>query len=238
GIHAPSPVPQALPGAYAATDLSRSARIDLATAPSRTYFLFTGPVLRFGRAKPGRGGSQNDVVLRVLPCRSPQIDPDNFYRTNQISGHHGELLLKDECALIVDSSRSGIWLDGRRLKKGIPTPLPRAFKLSVSGVLELQGQMYPPDAPPRSPIEAIRLLRIENFEEHVYVWVITRAGLGPYDAIQLAAEAGEIRVVDSQLRLGAGSHEAPLCEGPLDLAGTPCYVGGATGFDQVDRPFR
>ena len=67
-------------------------RIELRDAPHTRYFIFGGPVLRFGRAKPGgTGENENHLILRVLPCRSQQQDAKNFLLTNEISGKHAQL---------------------------------------------------------------------------------------------------------------------------------------------------
>jgi FHA domain len=75
----------------------------------------------------GRGGDDLTVDLPL-------------YTEEEVSREH--LRLRRDAArnqfLIVDNSRNGTWLDGRRLTRGVEVPLPDRAEIGVAEVLKLQ----------------------------------------------------------------------------------------------------
>jgi serine/threonine protein kinase len=169
------------------------ARIDLASAEGRrTFFLFAGPSLPFGRARPGTEGVavRNELVLRLLPCRSEALDPDNFHATRRISGHHGEFSARDGAIWLVDRGRLGTAIDGVPAPRDTPARLPARFLLEIAGALALEGEVRGPEG----AAEALVLRRVGNQESHVYVWVLDRVVLdGPNGPAEVVNEGGVLK---------------------------------------------
>jgi serine/threonine protein kinase len=215
----------AVAGAGAA--LGKMARLELADPPQTNWFLFATARLRFGRAKPGTQGSENELVLRLLPC-DPRVSPDNWNRTSEISGQHGELVLQGGVPSILDKSSKGTWLDGRKLAKGQAERLPDTFRLGIANVLEMQGRVFPGGG---RPAEAVRLTRVGNWDHDVYVWVIARAEVGPGQAIELPAGGGEVRNEGESL---VTTFAAPM-NGETSVGGVKVRVLPGGPAEQVDR---
>ena len=216
--------------------VSYAARLVFPGLQPNTYFLFATPRLPFGRAKPGSSARpvDNVLVLRLLPCRSQQVDPQNFKLTNEISGHHGEFFCCEGAPFLVDRSSRGTWLDGVRMPKDVPMQLGAEFELNLAGVLELRGRIFPKDAGPRKPLEALRLERVSNAPGHAYVWVLERARLGPGEAIEIPEAAGSVHIEHGALYLETARGVAPLAPGEIAIGSLPCWVGTASPQDQLE----
>jgi hypothetical protein len=143
----------------------------------RTVYAIAGPSLRFGRSKPGQEGSDNNLVLRVLPCGT--ADEANVKLTKTMSGAHGEIIERDGAAWLVDRSRTGTFIDGTRAAANTPVKLPGRFRLTLGVALSLEGRVLPEDAGAARPLECVILRRVENCPHHAYVWVVRRATFGP-----------------------------------------------------------
>jgi hypothetical protein len=78
----------------------------------------------------GRGGDDLSVDLPL-------------YTNEEVSREH--LRLRRDAAkgqfLILDSSRNGTWLDGRRLTRGVEEPVPERAEIGVAEVLKLQFEL-------------------------------------------------------------------------------------------------
>ncbi|MBI3097789.1 MAG: FHA domain-containing protein [Planctomycetes bacterium] len=70
-------------------------------------------------------GTRTDFVVRALPCRGPQVDPDNWARTSSISAVHALLRVDPAGHVSVTDlgSRQGTWLGDHRLVGGTTAPL-------------------------------------------------------------------------------------------------------------------
>ncbi len=142
----------------------------------RKLFVVPGATLAFGRDPADRRrGLASDVLLRVLPCRGALHDPENFRRTTRVSRVHGRIDVAGARATVVDLSSRGTALDGRRLPKGRPTPLPDRFDLDLGNVVALSGRLV---TGPEGGVDAVVLRRTANVPEHAYVLLVRAVALG------------------------------------------------------------
>jgi hypothetical protein len=122
---------------------------DLGTAPEAQVAsgtLFFGERTEYGRvhiyAKDrvlfGRDSEQSDVVLWV-PKNSSRLEHDEE-KTGAISGKHFEIGLGKNCIELSDLSRFGTSLNGIKLTRDLPTPIPidRVSELEVVDFLSLR----------------------------------------------------------------------------------------------------
>jgi hypothetical protein len=92
---------------------------------------------------------------------------------------HATIAAWDGTLFLTDRSRGGTWLDGVRLERGVPTPLPVRFTLRLSDALTLTGTTYSERARAGRAPDALLLRRVGNRPEEAYLWVRRRAFLGP-----------------------------------------------------------
>jgi hypothetical protein len=120
-------------------------------------FLIGGSELWFGRNREDRARDlRNDVLLRVLPCRSAALDPDNWRKTTQISKVHGVIRIEEDRATLTDFSSRGTRFMGQRLQTGLPTELSGRFHLDVAdGALEFDGRMVRTLAAPAQTVDQV-----------------------------------------------------------------------------------
>jgi serine/threonine protein kinase len=174
-IRPPAPPPPA--PALGRWEIAARARVELPGADGRrrSLFLFATPSLPFGRARPGTDGAaiQNEIVLRLLPCRSEAQDRDNFQATRRVSGHHGEFVAAEGAVWLVDRSTLGTTIDGVRVPREARVRLPGRFRLCVAEAIELEGEVLGAEG----AAEALALRRVGNYEGHEYVWVLARAAI-------------------------------------------------------------
>ncbi|GIW72769.1 MAG: hypothetical protein KatS3mg102_2311 [Planctomycetota bacterium] len=228
----------------------------IAGATPRRVFLLGGTRLVFGRSRwDRRTGLRNDVVLRVLPCRSPERDPDNWEATLRLSQSHGEIGLRGQEAWVIDRSTRGSVLDGVRLERGRPAPLPDRFTLALgegalvlestivrapverSGAAEHRGESAGPGA--AGAVEAVLLRRRNNAPHHVYVLLAGGLVLGGGPGADLALaglQPGALPARALRLALVGGSfcaralvsEPAPwLDDSPLSCSSPAPLVPGA-----------
>jgi serine/threonine protein kinase len=194
-------------------------------AGTRRHFLFFQPRLRFGRSNDPAKGVLNDVILRRLPCRSPEEDPENW-KLNLTISHAVATLGCDKAAVLIEPApgvRNGLEIGG------LPTAEPVRiqsdhFHLSLGDhALELDGyralrdhsrdpldlSFIPPlagaaDDPaaarigytsPECQVNCIRLTRVGNHPLHNYYLIHRRLAFG-------SGAGAELRIADGQGVLG------------------------------------
>ncbi|MFC1706300.1 FHA domain-containing serine/threonine-protein kinase [Planctomycetota bacterium] len=189
-------------------------------------FCTMGTQLRYGRAVPGKEtvAQENNLIMRVLPCRTEEIDPENIAATVKISHRHGTIVQRGSDLFVVDHSEHGTWLDGERLPDREPTKLPSCFLLDVAGVLTLKGMVHPVLRSDASPPEALLLQRVDNQAGDAYLWVLRSAFLGALDdAILRFSDTLEVRIDLAEEKL-------------LVTAAGPLFVSSAKVGDEVFTP--
>ncbi len=148
-------------------------RIELMPGSQERLMVLPGPRVHFGRnrLREPRRNLPNDMVLRVLPCRSAKQDADNWRTTNRISSKHGAFMFGPREAYIVDHSKLGILLNGKRIPRDQDVPLPVHFELEIgAGALTLCGDQIQGRYDKFGVrLEAISLRRKRNFIKHFYV---------------------------------------------------------------------
>jgi hypothetical protein len=148
----------------------------------------------------------NELVLRVLPCRSEAQDRENFQATRRVSGHHGEFAVGEDGALrLVDRSSMGTTIDGVRLPRDTPARLPRLCRIGVAGVIELEAETLGEESAP----DALVLGRLGNQESHVYVWVVRRFSIEGRG--EVVNEGGVLRYAGAPGVRGAAFRADDLC---------------------------
>jgi predicted component of type VI protein secretion system len=169
--------------------------------PRRLFVFLTDSISWFGRRKPTPETARpsNDLVLRLLPCRSEDEDRQNWAHTMAISGTHGGFVLRDNGLFLHNTSRLGLFLNGRKLVEEEKTRLPDVFILMLAGALRLRGRLFRPaaqaflldcptdlrlpkpsllDAAVRGPVDCLRLLRVINRPEDEYLFLYRTAAIG------------------------------------------------------------
>jgi pSer/pThr/pTyr-binding forkhead associated (FHA) protein len=176
-------------------------------------FLFALLDLPFG-AIHKLGDQRIPLVLRHLPDRATERDPFSHSRNDYVSRLHGRFALDGPDLVVRDeNSTNGIVVNGRRIPPGTWVPLPCDFQLMLTAnqpVIQLAGKACSGRAHPCSltldgthgswhgpsldvgaehahPIDALRLTRLGNLEEHRYVQVFRLATIGssPDSAVHL-----------------------------------------------------
>lgn len=112
--------------------------------------IFKGRELRFGR----NSSAPIDLCLRLLP------GPEHREKTARISGEHGRIRYDGESYFVVDRSSNGLFLNGQRLQKKVPTPLSTGDQINIAEVMGLGVSIFP---------GALALYRRKNHEEHAYI---------------------------------------------------------------------
>jgi len=161
-------------------------------------FLVAGDRLAYGRsAEDPRRRVRNHVVLRVLPCRGPELDPEAWAATVRISNAHGEVVVEDGTRVsVTDRSARGTLLDGAPIPHDRRTPAPDEFTLDVAAhAIVLAGRVLRASALPQTldadtvlaeevdggarPVDAVVIRRPPSCcPEHVYALVARAVSLG------------------------------------------------------------
>lgn len=176
--------------------------------PKRSYHAFcvANTYVSFGRAEddPSRN-LKNDFIVRLLPCKSKKENPENWQITSLISRVHfalqvdpsGKVFIKD-----LDSTQ-GTLVNGDRVGTRVWQELPKneAMIHIAEGAMEIDLTILRPTGnaeaieleaggpkrPVESPtlgiehpgtIDAVRLLRVSNCPEHLYLVLLRQAWLG------------------------------------------------------------
>jgi len=182
-------VPSPLAGGGGTGSLTRAVLRVSGALPEGRIFVFAGERLRIGRA---RG---NEVVLRLLPCRSEVEDPENWRLSEEVSRVHVQLEAGDAGRLTAtDRSSRGTWLEtrsagggppsgpapgvpptARRLPAGRPEAIDDRFALALARALVLEGTCLRGED---GGIDAVIVRRPKNAPHHVYALVPRRLDLG------------------------------------------------------------
>ncbi len=131
-----------------------------------------GPEVFFGRNHHSGDSfaEHNPLVLRMLPCRSPDKDPDNYRATHSISGRHGRFLLSAGGAACLALGRAGLVLNGQHLASGSERALPEVFALDVGlHALKLRGYLIYAGPVTERILQGLYLQRLNNLPSHSYV---------------------------------------------------------------------
>jgi len=212
--------------------------------PRRIFVVQAGTESRFGRKKPKGSTTGNDLVFRLLPCRSQEQDPEHWKQTMAISGTHGSFQLGLEGLSLRTDGRHGVVLNGRRLEANDTAELPAVFVLMLAGVLRLKGRVYAPtvDAPlldVRSdhplpggaeigasfpgPIDCLHLRRVANKDEHEYLLLYRAAGIGSSPICPVHVSRGEgVAPIHARLL----RHQGVVLIAPDRGSDTPVSVDG------------
>jgi hypothetical protein len=220
------------------------------SAGERRCFLLFDERISMGRSNDATRGVMNQLILRCLPCRSRELDPENWQKNLTIS-HAVGTLRPDGSALVLDpapGARHAIGIGGVKSLRTARIPADR-FHLSIGDrALELDGYRFaageeerrldlgflaegrPAGAMagaltgysnPACRIDCVRLLRASNWPLHEYYIV--------YRVLPLGATPG------APLRLRQ--------EGPDGMAAAVIHEGGEAfllargpGVRVVDAP--
>ncbi len=141
----------------------------------RRVFLYD-QVLVLGRNRAS-DESGDRAAIRLLPCRSPDLDPYNWQMSSQISGSHLSLRWTGRGYELEDHSAYGTVLDETPLTRGNKSSLPDAATLLLAGVFEMElRQVSGEDARP-----ALVLMRRNNWPQHSYVMFADSIRIGNDD---------------------------------------------------------
>jgi hypothetical protein len=193
----------------------------------RKSFLFATPKLAFGRSSGDRRKDVAcDVILRRLPCRSEQADPENWRKNLAISSAHGLLMCTPDgevCAQDLSGPRgAGLLLDGRRMTGDEWIELPEVCTLTVGqDLLCLRVRTFSAgtehetlDLSPRAAaaggdvrvgvenpgrVEAVRLRREDNCPEHEYLMLLRQAYLGSDEECTICVPAEGVEPVHARV---------------------------------------
>ncbi|GIW71901.1 MAG: hypothetical protein KatS3mg102_1443 [Planctomycetota bacterium] len=221
-------------------------RVSFGDSLRRLFVHLAGGEVRCGRRKPARGeDAPNHLVLRLLPCRAPEIDPDNWHATLAISATHLCILAERDGPHVVDVSRNGTWLDGRPLERGAAAPLGAQFQLMLGGVLRLVGRVLrapaggaclrleaqaplplpepePFDAALPGSCDAIALERVANETEDSYLLLYRRAAIGSAESCAIRLQAAGVQPEHAWLY----RHRGTLLLGPSEQGAAATWVDG------------
>lgn len=180
-----------------AADAGAGAAGGAASAPGLKVFIFSQPVVRFGRAGESQGTRANEIVLRLLPYDPRRTDEPH----QNISGFHGEFRLEADRVLVVDTSSKGTALNGERLRTGKPVGLPDDCRLDVAGALTFRVQVFRE----RGEVEAVRVQRETNAPGHAYVLVRRHATIGGSPGAAILVADARVNAVHAHLYAYEGS---------------------------------
>lgn len=138
--------------------------------------LVPGAEVFFGRNHQS-GDDFNPLVLRALPCRSPDKDPENYRATHSISGRHGCFTLSQEGARLLAIGRAGMSAAGHHMACGSELSLPEVFDLDVGlHALKLRGYLIFAGPSTERILQALYLQRLNNLPSHSYVLLQSSVG--------------------------------------------------------------
>jgi hypothetical protein len=199
-------------------------------------FVVGGERLAIGRSREDpKRGVRNDAIVRALPCRDQQKDPENWAATVQVSHSHAEIAVDGARATAVDRSSRGTILDGAPLPKEKAVPLPDAFALDIATpLLRLEGRIARAPAASSSlddatdlgeatadgPIEAIVLRRAANVRDHAYALAPRSLALGRAPLAPLDLDAPGVAPLHARLTFAQGA----LC---VEALGDSLTIDGA-----------
>lgn len=139
------------------------------------------------------------LTLRLLPCRSEALDPENWQKTLCISSPHATVQARADHVAIRDEpgSKNGVYLGesggkrpgapARQLPKGDWQRLPERCEIFIGQqVLQLSAQTFCGE---RGGIEALRLGRVNNLPELEYLLAVRRVRIG--SGAECAVRVGE-----------------------------------------------
>ncbi|GEM_PF-2837452 len=195
---------QRLPGSGGGTGLDAGLLAVRKSDPPLKIFVLSRETARLGRQAsvedPREGRVKMDWLLRALPCRSRDRDPENYEKNLLISRYHATLSIGEGEVVLTNRKNRGIAVEGKPLPAGRSLRLPEHALVSLSqGALLLDIRVYPAaeagtlfsvqgDAPGPpagmlgmegpSRIAAVRILRPSNAKNHAYVLLVREAGIG------------------------------------------------------------
>ncbi len=138
----------------------------------RRVFLY-GEVLSLGRNRASND-SRDRAAIRLLPCRSPDLDPYNWQMSSQISGSHLTVRWVGDGYELEDHSAYGTVLDETPLTRGTKGKIGTSASLLLAGVFELElSQVTGPEERP-----ALVLARRNNWPQHSYVMFDSQLRIG------------------------------------------------------------
>jgi hypothetical protein len=196
---------QILPGLERYSPVEAALLAVRGTSPENKIFLFAKEKVRFGRqasvTDPSGREIKVDMLLRALPCRSKEKDPENYKKNLTISRLHAAFRV-DENQLVLENHRrnQGLAVEGKPVPSGKSLRLPETSTLTISqNALQLDVRIFPTEdtsqmfrifgEPPtggdqllgmggRSRIECVRIERPSNAPIHRYLLLVRSASIG------------------------------------------------------------
>lgn len=179
----------------------RLLRLQARGGERRLFVLLGDTSVSLGRQLPSAmdGSDESHIALRVLPCRTQQLDPLTWSQTMQISRVHAELRLVGDGVELRVSGRHGVLLDKRELGPNERATLPESFWMRFGRGLALRGRVFRPgydsymlqiaagrplpppqllDAAVRGSVDCVHLTRVLNQTADEYVVLYRSAALG------------------------------------------------------------
>lgn len=126
----------------------------LSTPEGRIYFIVAGHTLVMGR-----DAQSNHVCLSMYPEKGRE------YVNRTISRTHGRLFIRDNRVYIRDMSKTGIFIDGKRIARLQNVMLPSGEILLFQNLLELEIRIVTDGR----DVTAVLVKRLNNNSHHVYV---------------------------------------------------------------------
>jgi serine/threonine protein kinase len=180
--------------------------VQAASPGERRCFVFFEERVSIGRSNDAARGIHNHLILRCLPCRSQDLDPENWQRNLTISHRVGWIYPRGSTLVIepAPDAKQGIGIGGVKSLRTARLQSDR-FHLSIGDrALEIDGHRFlaPPGEPefdlsflaagrpdasvpagsgysnPACRIECARLLRASNWPLHEYYLVYKVLRLG------------------------------------------------------------
>lgn len=168
----------------------------------QNILLLSKPKITFGKQR------DNDIALRIFPCKEDDKTDLNYQRTGRISRLHGIFKLNDEGFFVKDESTHGIFFNNKKLKREENFKLKDASSIRIDIFLELGFKIckrLPSHACPTidewleitgerafhtednrklinicksSDMEAITIERLNNIPQEKYIILISAATIG------------------------------------------------------------
>lgn len=99
--------------------INQLCRAQLAFAEGHKIFIIAKDRIGFGRAKRSKE-PELDIVMRVLPVRSCELDPENWQKSSRLSGCHGYFAFRKEGMFLKDNnSRNGLFRVPEKMGKSL-----------------------------------------------------------------------------------------------------------------------
>jgi serine/threonine protein kinase len=194
-----------VPGLVRAHDLDSALLRVREDDSTRKIFLFSKTLVRVGRQgsvqDPEEGKVKIDIILRALPCRSKEQDPENYKKNLTLSRYHAAFRIEDNQVILLNRRKNqGLDVEGKVIPPGRSLRLPETslVRFSKQAMLlavrllpsEDAGQLFRirGDPPPKeegilgvgapSRIDAVRIERPANAMTHSYVILVKETGIG------------------------------------------------------------